>query len=64
MDLIPRKHDWWSAAIILSDCVAGCVEQISESVRMAATAVAQHAVQVNDDHEFTSLMGDNYDDPS
>lgn len=50
--LTPRRHDWWSVAIIVSDCIAGCVEQLSESVRMAATAVAQHAVQINEDHEF------------
>lgn len=64
--LTPRKHGWWSVAVIVSDCIAGCVEQISESVRMAATAVSQHAVQVNDDHEFELITewGDGDDDSS
>lgn len=56
--LTPRRHDWWSVAIIVSDCIAGCVEQLSESVRMAATAVSQHAVQVNSDHEFAFIVDD------
>ena len=61
MMLTPRRHDRWSVAIIVSDCIAGCVEQLSESVRMAATAVAQHAVQVNEDHEFM-LIAEEEDD--
>ncbi len=61
MTLTPRRHDWWSVAVIVSDCIAGCAEQVSESVRMAATAVAQHAVQVNEDHEFMLITEEEED---
>lgn len=62
--LTPRRHDLWSVAIIVSDCIAGCVEQFAESTRMAATAVAQHAVQVNEDHEFMLITEEDEDDDS
>lgn len=61
MSLTPRRHDLWSVAIIASDCLAGCVEQIAESARMAATAVAQHAVQINEDHEFILITEEDED---
>lgn len=62
MSLTPRRHDWWAVAIVVSDCVAGCAEQLSESVRMAATAIAQHAVQVNMDHEFALITEEEEED--
>lgn len=62
MTLTPRRHNLWSIVVIVSDCIAGCVEQVSESARMAATAVAQHAVQVNEDHEFMLITEEDEED--